>query len=296
VFFGDFRIIRRQTTFFIAILSVVFIIITCLISILITHPLSILQMRMKNTAKGNFLVSIPESGYDGEILEVTRAFNQMIHEMSQLIETLKTEERQKESLRFQVRLNQLKPHFLLNTLNSIKWIAMEEKIDSITDICVSLGKLLESSLDSEKEFHTLREEMDLVSAYVQIQNYRFGKKLQCRCEYEPALDSAVIPKLSLQPLVENAVQHGFSGIRRTAKIFVRVYFKEGFLVMIVEDNGSGPEGPENRGRKGIGLANLSERITLYYKGRAELALEALRQGTRVTVRIPCSIQPKSETG
>jgi sensor histidine kinase YesM len=289
MFFGDFHIIRWQITIFLIIITVVFILITCLITILITHPLYILGQRMKNTVSGNFLVNIPESDYDGEILEVTRAFNQMIYEMSQLIETLKAEERQKENLRFQVRLNQLKPHFLLNTLNSIKWIAMEKNIDSIADICVSLGKLLESSLDSEKEFHTLKEEMELVSAYVRIQKYRFGKKLRYRCEYDPVLDNVIIPRLSLQPLVENAVQHGFSGIKIVV-IRIRAFLQDGFLVMNVEDNGSGLNEPENRGRKGIGLENLSERLRLYYKGQAKLALEVLRQGVLVTIRIPCPFQ------
>src|SRR5690606_27909352 len=123
-----------------------FIVIVIFISSLVTKPIRLLQIKMSTLVRNNMLTHIPEHPYAGETLSLTRSFNNMIAEMKELIARLKMEEREKEALNYQMLLSQMNPHFLLNTLNTIKWIAMEREVDEVVHICVNLGKLLERSL------------------------------------------------------------------------------------------------------------------------------------------------------
>jgi two-component system sensor histidine kinase YesM len=178
----------------------------------------------------------------------------------------------------------------LNTLNSIKWIAVDQKNGEIADICVALGKLLESGLNSELELIYLKDEIDLVKAYVYIQKYRYDQLFDIAYEVDPALDYALVPKLGLQTLVENAINHGFSQMESGGRIVIRAFAERKKLHMEVEDNGIGLERSKQsiikRNRRGIGLANLRERYRLLFKNEAEVRLIPLSQGTKVILSFP----------
>src|SRR5690606_3652454 len=145
---------------------VLFIAITLMIASTVTRPLSHLQNKMKDVVGKSLKIRLPQDTYRGEILDLTRTLNSMLDDMSGLIQRLKEEERQKEAVHFQMLLAQINPHFLLNTLNTMKWIAIRKKNEDIEEICVSLGKLLEMSLNSEIDMIHLKDELELVQAYV----------------------------------------------------------------------------------------------------------------------------------
>lgn len=274
-------------------LTLAFMTITLLIASTVTKPLQQLQRRMADAVDKRFRVKLPESNRQGEVLQLTRAFNGMMEDMEELVQKLKAEERKKEAVRFQMLLSQTNPHFLLNTLNTIKWLALVEKQEDIAEICVSLGKLLEAGLNSELELIHVREELKLVESYMYIQNFRYRQLFEVRYETEPGLEYALIPKLSVQPLAENSIQHGFMHLEGKGIITVRVYTRDDRLYLEVEDNGAGirPEAAEGggragRSRPGIGISNLRERLELLFRGRSGLELTPLAQGTLVRFHLP----------
>ncbi|MDF2671374.1 MAG: putative rane protein, partial [Paenibacillus sp.] len=223
---------------------------------------------------------------------LAQAFNQMIGDIRQLITRLRTEERQKEANRFQMLMSQMNPHFLLNTLNTIKWNARNHADSGTFEICQNLGKLLECSLNVDVDLVHLKEEIDLVKAYVHIQSFRYDHSFAAEYEIGELLEYALVPKLSLQPLVENAIYHGLVHMKAGGTIKIRVSRHGEMLRLEVQDNGLGP-GPKKpavaRKRKGIGLDNLKERLTLLYKGEAEFQLISLEQGTQARMDIPLLI-------
>ncbi|WP_249730405.1 sensor histidine kinase [Paenibacillus sp. J2TS4] len=290
LFLGDLKTMRDQVLVTLYIMFGIFSVVTLLISASITRPLQQLQKKMKEMVQKNLKLHLPEDHYKGEILGLHQAFNRMVYDINHLVTQLKIEERQKEAIHSQMLLNQINPHFLLNTLNSIKWIALDHKNEEIAEICVSLGKLLESGLNSEVEMIYLKDELDLVGSYVYIQKYRYDQLFDVVYEVDSALDYALIPKLSLQTLVENAIHHGFSQMESGGRIVVRAYTENKKLHIEVEDNGIGLECAKqldpNRNRRGIGLANLRERYRLLFKQDAVMQIIPLSRGTKVKLSLP----------
>ncbi|MDO3411184.1 sensor histidine kinase [Saccharibacillus sp. CPCC 101409] len=271
-------------------LTAAFVLFAFMISSAFTRPLSLLQSRMKEAASKNLRVRISEERSRGEVLELTRTFNTMLDDTHELIRRLKAEERQKEAVRVHMLLAQMNPHFLLNTLNTMKWSSIRSGSDDITEMCVSLGKLLEASLDSEVELIYLKDEIELVQAYLHIQRMRYRDAFSVTCLFDEELEYALVPKLSLQPLVENAIRHGVSHLAQRGEISIVVRREKELLVLEVEDNGIGMDESKrlkrSGERQGIGLSNLKERLKLLFRGEGGLETTDLAPGTRVSFRIP----------
>lgn len=301
VFFGDIRSMNQQFFITFGLFTLLFIIITFFILSTITRPLMLLKKKMSEIIVKNFLTSIPTDNYKGEILEIAVTFNNMAKDLTQLVDRLKVEERQKEAIRFQMLLQQMNPHFLLNTLNTIKWNVLSKGDQASADICISLGKLLETSLNSEADLIHLHDELELIEAYAAIQNFRYDQRFEVRYEYEDSLRYALVPKLSLQPLVENAIQHGLAKMKTGGCILIRIYTHvNNRLILEVEDNGAGlsykPSADPLRKRSRIGLKNLKERLQLLFRTAADLELIELDRGALARMSLPLLISPPYEHG
>ncbi|TYP79130.1 sensor histidine kinase [Paenibacillus methanolicus] len=277
---------RRYYTSFV-VFSLAFLLAGFAITRAMTRPLKLLQRRMEGAAANDLKLKLPEERGSVEIVALSRSFNRMIRDMNGLIDRLRLEERQRQAVRFQVLLSQMDPHFLLNTLHSIKCIALRNDDDEIHEMCISLGKLLESSLDLDRDLIHLKDELALLDAYMHIHNSRFGHRFSIAYEWREELDYALVPKSTLQPLVENAIVHGFAA-REEGRIVVRGYRDRDRLVLEVEDDGAGiqEERTSARKRKGIGIRNVRERLELLFPGRASLELFGSEQGTRACVTLP----------
>lgn len=268
-----------------------FVLMAFMISATFTRPLSHLQNKMKDVVRKNLKIRIPEGRSRGEVLELTRTFNTMLDDTNKLIGQLKAEERQKEAVHFHMLLAQMNPHFLLNTLNTMKWSAIRSGNEEISEMCVSLGKLLEVSLNAQVELVYLKDEIELVQAYLHIQRIRYRDSFEVTCEFADELEYALVPKLSLQPLVENAIRHGVGQLTERGMIRIGIYKNDkGQLTLEVEDNGIGMEESQRiqltRSRPGIGLSNLKERLRLLFKGQSELTIISLAPGTLIRFNIP----------
>ncbi|WP_438444541.1 sensor histidine kinase [Gorillibacterium sp. sgz5001074] len=298
-----FAEVDRMKTRYYTVLAgcvLVFAALTIALSSGITRPLFRLQRKMEAMAGSDLKTVLPETSSTEEIQSLTRSFNRMVQDIHGLVNRLKLEERQKQAVRFQVLLSQMNPHFLLNTLNTVKSIAMQEDQDEIHDICVSLGKLLESGLNLDVDLIHLKEELGLVSAYMQIQNARFGNRFETVFDLDPSLQYALVPKMSLQPLVENAIVHGFGSTVREGNIRISAVMEGKRLLLAVEDDGIGLEAakarPKRRAHSGVGLSNLRERLHLLYQSQAALTLEEREQGTSARLELPLLLATPYQTG
>ncbi|MGG1638376.1 cache domain-containing sensor histidine kinase [Paenibacillus sp. NRS-1760] len=294
--------LRLMIYMFLIILVIVFITVTFFLASRITKPLYVLKRSMEEASdkKLNVKISINQGATD-EIRSLSDSFNRMIDDVVLLISKLKQEERQKQVVRFQMLLYQMNPHFLLNTLNTVKWIARKEKQDAISGICTSLGLILEASLNSDIELIPLKQEITLLRSYESIQAFRFREQFTIEYETEESVQYALVPKFSLQPLTENSIAHGFNMSEGRGTIWVRARAEGSELVLEVEDNGIGmEEAARNKGRRsghGIGLSNLKERLELLFKREGVIELISGEEGTLVRIRMPLLIAaPYSQKG
>ncbi|WP_158560285.1 sensor histidine kinase [Paenibacillus contaminans] len=290
IYFGDLKLLEQRIFITFLILTSVFILLTLLISSSVTRPLKLLKNKMEGVVRAEMKTFLPEQAYRGELSGLARSFNRMVTDMHLMVDRLKREERQRESVRFQMLISQMNPHFLLNTLNTLKWHAIDKEDATAADICKQLGKLLESSLTDEADLIRLQDEIDLVEAYVRIQKFRYDDRFVVFYKFEEHLRYALVPKLSLQPLVDNCIVHGFPRMEKQGVIQVSVYQEGNKLVMEVKDNGQGVKEAERkkqrRIRKGIGLTNVRERLQLLFKKEAELELVEQKEGALVRVTFP----------
>ncbi len=289
--FADIYAVKQRFLIIYLSFMVALVLVMFLISSSITRPLNKLRKHVLEMNQTDMSANLPENEYKGEMLDLTKGFNKMALDINAMVKRLSEEKLQKEAIRFKMLLFQMNPHFLLNTLNTVKFIAWKQKNKEISEICVALGSLLETSLNSDIELIHLKDELQLIESYLYILKFRFEDRFDVRFELgEPVLQYALVPKISLQPLVENAVQHGFRNLDKGGLIVIRAYSKDKRLWIEVEDNGEGAqehkEKEESKRPRGIGIGNLRERLDIIFPNNAELRMEPLTKGTKVQYSIP----------
>jgi len=190
--------------------------------------------------------------------------------------------------------SQLRPHFLFNTLNAISVLTLEDP-GKARRMVIRLGSLLRRSLDEEEHEVPLRQELVFLDDYLDIQRARFGDRLTVTLAVDPAAADARVPVLLLQPLVENAIEHGWPEKDATTSIAFCAARTDGVLRLSIEDNGPGP-GDAIPVREGIGLRNTRERLRRLYGEHATMRLGWAEngdapKGTRVDITLPFSAVP-----
>jgi signal transduction histidine kinase len=182
--------------------------------------------------------------------------------------------------------SQLQPHFLFNTLNSVSTLILKAEPERAVRMLNRLADLLRASLATgDGQLVTLRQEMDLVQRYLDIEAERFPDRLRASISVAPDVAETPVPVLVLQPLVENAVRHGIAAAAESGTISIRATRDREWLRLEVRDDGAGP-GDAGR-QEGIGLANTRERLHRLYGPKARLTLSpAIGGGAIATVEIP----------
>jgi len=208
---------------------------------------------------------------------------------------LKLEEQQRLLLqaRMEALQNQINPHFLFNTLNSVSSLVRFDP-DTARDMIIELANILRSLLRSTESFVPLQEELDFIDDYLDIEVVRFGKdKLRVIKELDPASLDVLVPGMLLQPLVENSIKHGLSAKIDGGSITLRSRVADGTLHIEVEDDGVGMgaanllERPTGFGGTGIGMANVAERLKVLYGDAARMTIDSHEgKGTAVKLHIP----------
>lgn len=271
----------------------------------VVSRLSVLARHIKKARKQQFESINIEAGKD-EIGQVIEEFNIMAQKIKELLEKeIKYELRQKELAleKKQAEINalqsQINPHFLFNTLETIRMRSMLKKKFETANAIKLLAKLLKRSIRWENDLITIEEEILAIYDYLEIQKYRFGEKLKFEVEVEEDVKSTKIPKMTIQPLVENACVHGIENSKGEGRIVVKV-FKEGDMIVIrVEDNGKGMEDEKlaellrsikalsSDKTSSVGLKNVFRRLELFYD--KDFSFDIFRGelgGLKVVIKIP----------
>jgi len=206
---------------------------------------------------------------------------------------LEEQERLLLQTRMEALQNQINPHFLFNTLNSVSSLVRFDP-DTARDVTIKLATILRRLLNSGDAFVPLREELEFIDNYLDIEVVRFGRdKLQVVKELDPASLDVMVPAMLLQPLVENSVKHGLAPKIEGGSIFLRSRLADSRLVIEVEDDGVGMgaanllEKPTGLGGAGIGMANVAERLKVLYGDTARMTIDSHEgKGTLIRLRIP----------
>jgi two-component system LytT family sensor kinase len=204
---------------------------------------------------------------------------------------------EQERLLLQARMaalqNQINPHFLFNTLNSVSSLVRIAP-DTARELIIKLATILRRLLHSSDAFVPLQEEIEFIDNYLDIEVVRFGRdKLKVVKELDPASLDVMVPSMLLQPLVENSIKHGLSSKIDGGSIFLRSYLANSLLTIEVEDDGVGMgsaqllERPSGLGEGGIGMANVAERLKVLYSDTAKMTIDSRNgSGTLVRLRLP----------
>lgn len=271
-----------------------------LVSTKITKPLRHLSQHISSLSdkKNLWVDSSIEEGED-EVADIGKAFNMLVQHMNLLMEQQKKMYEQKQRLEMNALQAQINPHFLYNTLDSIRWMAVFQDAENIADTVMSLEELLRNMAKGVGDKISLREELSLVEDYVRLQQVRYMEIFDYVCDVpEKYLDYQIV-KMSMQPIIENAILHGIvpSGTYGEVKIFVRETKTD--LYVSVEDNGIGIDkeefqklvrtgGDKNKNAlSGIGIMNVDERLRMTYGEDYGLIYEGEKgKFARVTIHIP----------
>jgi len=266
----------------------------------IARPVIELRTLMKEAEEGNLAVRF-EGRQEDEIGFLGKSFNTMIEEVQKLIDMVYHEQQSKREAELKILQEQIKPHFLYNTLDTIQWMAQEHGAEDIVEVVGALTRLFRIGLSRGKEMIPLSEELEHVRSYLIIQKARYEGKFDFSVRTEDEALSCMVLKLTLQPLVENAIYHGVKERRGHGTIQVEAIRQDRMLLMRVRDDGVGmsPEKlaqvravlsaahPHGNGSSGYGIHNVHERIQLSFGSRYGLRFEsAPGRGTLVEVLHP----------
>ncbi|MEC0238825.1 histidine kinase [Paenibacillus dokdonensis] len=263
------------------------------------RPIQKLQRVVRQFGMGNLDVRLDVKGRD-DIAELSHTLNTMLDQLKRLIHDIEQEQEQKRVMELEALFMQIRPHFLINTLNSIKCSLILQKDRLHSGIIDSLMSLLRAYMKFN-EPTTLQEECELMRHYIDIMKIRNEIPVQLVVDVDPELTSWVIPKLMLQPIIENAIVHGLVD-HPEAKIWIRARRKQCFITIEIEDNGegieeerrlllndqlqirdSGPDTPYER----VGLINVAQRLRLSFGSAAAIVLVTNeRCGITAVLRIP----------
>ena len=265
----------------------------------ITLPIEKLVGAMKQVGKGDFSVRLATNGRD-ELQYLTEKYNDMSERIQILIEeNYESEIRNRESEIMALNL-QMNPHFLYNTLNIINMMALEEGNEEISRMLLCLSDMLQYTFRNKQELAAFSEEYLWLQNYLHIMEMRFEGKFKVVYEVERELGQYKVPKLLLQPLVENAVVHGFRDMKSGGCLYIRGAAETDAVILEVEDNGCGMSGEEiEKAMHGdyhrIGLENTQRRIQLLYGERGSMQIMSEPgKGTRIRIRIPLQEKEKRE--
>lgn len=265
------------------------IVLSYLLSRRMTRRLSVLADKMKGIEYGQFGETVTVRGHD-EISLLQKRFNKMSTQIKSLIDEvyLITMNKQREEMK--VLEGRINSHFLYNTLDAVKWMAIKSRAPDIARVVTDLSKFFRISLNRGKDTIAVDKELEHVKAYIDIQNVRFGENIHTELRIDPGLGDIEVIKLILQPLVENAIIHGINKTSGRSGTIVLSGRRSGErITFFVADNGVGMEPDmaaavltETQG--GYGLRNVHRRLQLYYGEGCGLKIRS-RPGTGTVVRL-----------
>lgn len=290
----------RQFLFLLAGVLVLGFGLSTMITKSVTTPINSLRQTAERFGTGDLEVRAKMYALE-EINVLARTFNTMSDKIAELMERTKQEQKNLREAELRLHQEQINPHFLYNTLDSIVWLAEGGNNRQVVEMTADLSDFFRTVLSGGNDFITVAEEEGHIRSYLKIQKFRYETILDYSICIEPEIKSQVILKMTLQPIVENALYHGIKNKRGGGKITIRGYREGDGIVFEVEDNGIGMDestlaelkkklqGKKSRldsQKGGFGLNNVAQRIHMYYGGQSEITIASKKsEGTRVRIRL-----------
>lgn len=279
--------------------------ITYIITYSFTKRLSALASAMHNLDSETFSKEVTPSSRD-EIGILTQNFNYMLTKISMLLDEkyeLGQAAKNSELMALQAQIN---PHFLYNTLDQIYWMGIKYNIPDMSTLVLELSKFYKLSLSKGKNIVTLKNELELIQAYVYIQNFRFDNMITLNILIPERYYSVTLPKITLQPIVENAIIHGICEKEEPGTISVEACDKDSVLSISISDDGIGmtddtlstlltPQAQSSSTSHGYGLSNINNRLKILFGAEYGLQIQSkLNEGTKVMIQIPLIFEGDSK--
>lgn len=280
-------------------LGISFIIISIIISLAISssvvRPIKNLESKMIEVSKGDLTASYDVKGKD-EISVLGLYFNKMVGEIKALIDSNNLMAQQKRNLELKVLQAQIKPHFLYNTLDTIQWKALSKKNYEVADLINNLSEFFRLSLSDDREFISLEEESNQAISYLKIQEARYGNLFTYSTEIDESIIDEKIPKLILQPLLENSIYHGIKAKGKDGILKICARDLGNQILIEVTDNGKGMNEEKldeiktnlkaSISSDNYGLYNVYERLKIYYKDDFDLNIQSqIDKGCKIILRL-----------
>lgn len=275
------------------------VLFTIIISAGVSRNLTLIEEGMKKIENGNFKTRIHPASYD-EIGLLALQFNYMVLKIDDLIRTLANEQEEKQNAEFLTLQAQVNPHFLYNTLGSIKWLANSRGETEVEEMTDALIYLLKFSIKRAGMEIPVREELEYIKHYIRIQKARFGDAFLIIYDIAPETENCMMMGFVLQPLVENSLYHGIDMAAENGIVTVRTKIDNGKLMLEVSDNGIGfseeelvrimHEEKRYKGFNSIGIKIVNTRLKTYYGN--DFAFEVTSRegvGTDIRIYIPCRV-------
>ncbi|TWD88269.1 two-component system sensor histidine kinase YesM [Neobacillus bataviensis] len=303
-----FNQIFKNISFIKTVLIIIFILMFFIVTILgirfvrnITIPLENLVEGMQYVQNGDFKEA--QKGFlkssvlsNDEVGKLHETFQGMTQQIDELVNENLSKQLTIKETEFKALQAQINPHFLYNTLESINWLAKMNDQDQISKMVEALGFLLRNSISLKKKLIPIEDELNIVKNYIVIQKYRFEERLDFNMQVDSDLFDVYIPKLTLQPLVENAIHYALENMVDVCKIRIYSVVNKDYFQLIVEDNGPGMEpsfleklkkGEVKTRGQGIGLANIMDRIKLSFGNDYGVEIESEpNNGAKIILVLP----------
>lgn len=261
----------------------------------ITRPLEELAETAGQFRKENLKVRCPVTTKD-EIGELAGVFNEMLQRIEYQMENIRQVQKEKRKYELALIQAQIKPHFLYNTLDLIYIFCQMKNTQGAAKVTKAMADYYRTSLSSGREIINIGEEVKNISSYLLIQKERYSNKIDFQIEVDPSIYHYAIPKMTLQPLVENAIYHGLKTRKEKGNIYVKGWSENELIHLLIEDDGVGmseekiKEVMENEDdmKKGhFGLSSVHRRIQIYYGAEYGIRIESKEQvGTKILIRLP----------
>jgi two-component system sensor histidine kinase YesM len=279
--------------------------ILVLLNRIITRPVRRLRRRIDAIAGSDFSRD-PGIEWNDELGDIGRGINEMAGKIVSLMETRLADEKNKRDLEYRMLQSQINPHFLYNTLNSIKWMAKIQHADGIAEMTTALSRLMRNAIKSAGTVVPLSRELELLDDYFLIQQYRYGGAITFEKHVPPELGGIGIPCFTLQPLLENAIFHGIEPKGGTGRIALTAAREDDGAVRIeIEDDGVGMSGeqistvlpnaeaqPQPGFFQEIGIASVDKRLRYSFGRQYGLEIESVPgRYTRMRLRVPFAEAP-----
>ncbi len=291
------KLFKKQLSTIVTIISILLTILSLLISIILSRkvskPVKDLENAIKQTGQKLEEISVNKNA-PYEVQSLSLQYNAMLVRIKDLIDNLKSIEEIRRIESIKMLQSQINPHFLYNTLDTIVWLAEFEDSSGVIEVTKSLGKMLRMGLNMEQSQISLKEELLYSKNYLTIQEYRYGDRFDYDIQGDTSLDKIKVPKLILQPIIENAIYHGLNSYDEDGFIKISYYKNKENLIIEIADNGVGFDANAKKNKNklalgGIGIENVNRRIKLICGDEYGLNIESEKnKGTKISYHLPAN--------